>query len=307
MVLHGNRLEDLRDLLTQVLHNMPLGPLEPEVILLQSNGMKHWLELALADDAALGICAATRMELPGSYLWQMYRAVLGADAVPEHMPFDKAALLWRLVRLLPALCQANPVYVPLKRYLSGDNPARKLYQLAEQLADVLDGYQSYRADWLADWADGRDQLRGPQGAPQPLPSEHAWQAQLWRDIRADVGPALMDASRASVHERFMAALAQLNDSGNMSHPSGLPRRLIVFGISSLSTQAVQALAALGQVCQVMLLVQNPCQYFWGDVVEGHAALRAQVRRRQQGKPLASANGVLPAATAQPLLASWGKQ
>jgi exodeoxyribonuclease V gamma subunit len=307
MVLHGNRLEDLRDLLVSYLAEHPLGPLEPEIILLQSNGMKHWLELALADDTALGICAATRMELPSSYLWQMYRAVLGADAVPEHMPFDKAALLWRLVRLLPALCQANPVYVPLKRYLSGDNPARKLYQLAQQLADVLDGYQSYRADWLADWADGQDQLRGPLGAPQPLPPEHAWQAQLWRDIRADVGPALMDASRASVHERFMAALAQLNDSGNMSHPSGLPRRLIVFGISSLSTQAVQALAALGQVCQVMLLVQNPCQYFWGDIVEGHAALRAQVRRRQQGKPLSSANGALPAATAQPLLASWGKQ
>ena len=322
MVLHGNRLEDLRDLLTQVLRNTPLGPLEPEVILLQSNGMKHWLELALAGDAALGICAATRMELPSAYLWQMYRAVLGADAVPEHMPFDKAALLWRLVRLLPALCQAKPVYAPLQRYLSGDNPARKLYQLAEQLADVLDGYQSYRADWLADWADGRDQLRGPLGAPQPLPPEHAWQAQLWRDMRADVGPVLMDASRASVHERFLAAPARLNGSENesLSRPSGLPRRLIVFGISSLSTQAVQALAALGQVCQVMLLVQNPCQYFWGDIVEGHAALRAQVRRRQQAKPLgagtagtmhlplSAASGSLsgPAAI-QPLLASWGKQ
>ncbi|MDR3370892.1 exodeoxyribonuclease V subunit gamma [Rhodoferax sp.] len=311
MVLHGNRLEDLRDLLVSYLAEHPLGPLEPEVILLQSNGMKHWLELALADDGALGICAATRMELPSSYLWQMYRAVLGLDAVPEHMPFDKAALLWRLVRLLPAMCDANPVYAPLKRYLSGDNPARKLYQLAEQLADVLDGYQSYRADWLADWADGRDQLRGPLGAPQPLPPEHAWQAQLWRDIRADVGPALMDASRASVHERFMASLAAAvgSECGSGLPLPGLPRRLIVFGISSLSTQAVQALAALGQVCQVMLLVQNPCQYFWGDVVEGHAALRAQLRRRQLGKPgvASGASAALPAASAQPLLASWGKQ
>ncbi len=312
MVLHGNRLEDLRDLLVNYVAAHPLAPLEPEVILLQSNGMKHWLELALADDAALGICAATRMELPSSYLWQMYRAVLGPDAVPEHMPFDKSALLWRLLRLLPALCGAHAVYAPLKRYLSGDNPAGKLYQLAEQLADVLDGYQSYRADWLADWAAGLDQLRGPQGAPQPLPPEHAWQAQLWRDIRADVGPALMEASRASVHERFMAALAGISSENSSSQrPPGLPRRLMVFGISSLSTQVVQALAALGQVCQVMLLVQNPCQYFWGDIVEGHAALRAQVRRRQQGKPLLSTRAIVaspaPAPATQPLLASWGKQ
>ncbi|MCB8747794.1 exodeoxyribonuclease V subunit gamma [Rhodoferax sp. U2-2l] len=308
MVLHGNRLEDLRDLLVSYVAAHPLSPLEPEVILLQSNGMKHWLELALAQDGALGICAATRMELPSSYLWQMYRAVLGADAVPEHMPFDKSALLWRLVRLLPALCVSNPVYAPLQRYLSGDNPARKLYQLAEQLADVLDAYQSYRADWLADWADGLNQLRGPLGAPQPLPPEHAWQAQLWRDIRTDVGPELMEASRASVHERFLAALTQWVSSGNSGQrPPGVPRRLMVFGISSLPMQAVQALAALGQVCQVMLLVQNPCQYFWGDVVEGHAALRAQVRRRQLGKPQQAVSSALPASTAQPLLASWGKQ
>jgi hypothetical protein len=128
MVLHGNRLEDLRDLLVQYLQAHPLPPLQPEVILLQSNGMKHWLELALADDAALGICAATRMVLPSSYLWQMYRTVLGADAVPTRMPFDKVALLWRLVRVLPTLCQSRPVYAPLQRYLSGDNAARKLYQ-----------------------------------------------------------------------------------------------------------------------------------------------------------------------------------
>ncbi|WP_207160827.1 exodeoxyribonuclease V subunit gamma [Rhodoferax fermentans] len=308
MVLHGNRLEDLRDLLVSYVAAHPLAPLEPEVILLQSNGMKHWLELALAQDAALGICAATRMELPSSYLWQMYRAVLGADAVPEHMPFDKSALLWRLVRLLPALCSANPVYAPLQRYLSGDNPARKLYQLAEQLADVLDAYQSYRADWLADWADGLDKLRGPLDKAQPLPPEHTWQALLWRDIRADVGPELMEASRASVHERFLAALTQWVSSGNSGQrPPGVPRRLMVFGISSLPMQAVQALAALGQVCQVMLLVQNPCQYFWGDVVEGHAALRAQVRRRQLGKPQQVNSTALPAASAQPMLASWGKQ
>nr|WP_319566395.1 exodeoxyribonuclease V subunit gamma [uncultured Rhodoferax sp.] len=307
MVLHGNRLEDLRDLLTQVLQANPLRPLEPEVILLQSNGMKHWLELALADDAALGICAATRMELPGGYLWQLYRAVLGADAVPAHMPFDKTSLLWRLVRLLPALCDSQPVYAPLKRYLSGSNPARKLYQLAVQVADVIDGYQSYRADWLADWADGQDQLRDEKGQAQPLLDDHAWQAQLWRDIRTDVGEALMEASRASVHARFMTALEDLKNSQNESalRRCGLPHRLIVFGISSLPMQTVQALAGLGQHCQVLMLVQNPCQYFWGDLVEGHDRLRQQVRRRQPVKPLDAAALMPPAS--HPLLASWGKQ
>ena len=322
MVLHGNRLEDLRDLLVQVLKNQPLAVLEPEVILLQSNGMKHWLEMALCADDALGICAATQMALPGAYLWQAYRAVLGSAAVPAAMPFDKRSLLWRLVRLLPELCQRDPVYLPLQRYLGEPLQPRKLYQLALQLADVLDGYQSYRADWLADWAAGRDVLRGgaeglgagvAQGLPM-LPPEHAWQAQLWRDIRLDVGADFEDSSRAAVHERFLTAMAQVKRQFEATgqRPAGLPARLVVFGVSSLPMQLVQALAALGQVSQVLMLVQNPCQYFWGDIVEGHAALRAQTRRRQSPKPVAGRTvaamaPLAPPAATHPLLASWGKQ
>ena len=190
------------------------------------------------------------------------------------MPFDKNRLVWRLVRLLPVLATSNPVYAPLAQYLGDNTDGRKLYQLALQVADVLDGYQSYRADWLEDWAQGEtghDILRTHEGKTSALPAAHAWQAQLWRDIRADVGPELADASRASVHARFMAALkARVEESqASGQRPAGLPPRIVVFGISSLPLQTVQALAALGQVCQVLMLVQNPCQYYWGDIVDGH--------------------------------------
>ncbi len=311
MVLHGNRLEDLRDLLTYFLKSQPLPPMQAEVILVQSNGMKHWLEIALADDAALGICAATRMELPGSYLWQVYRSVLGADAVPHHMPFDKASLQWRLMRLIPVLACTNPVYAPLQRYLSGGSDGRRLYQLAQQIADVFDGYQSYRADWLSDWAAGNNYLRSNEEKPGILDDAHAWQAQLWRDIRSDVGEALADASRAAVHDRFMTKLKGLLNEYKSSGtaPQGLPPRIVVFGISSLSMQTVEALALLGQLSQVLMLVQNPCQYFWGDIVEGHDRLRQQVRKRQQAKPqrAGALNSAQLQAPTHPLLASWGKQ
>ena len=109
MVFHGNRLEDLRDLTVGLLRNNPLPPLVPETLLVQSNGMKHWLEMALADDSAMGICAATQTELPSSFVWRMYRLVLGQDVVPVAMPFDKQALVWRLWRLLPEFAQTHQV------------------------------------------------------------------------------------------------------------------------------------------------------------------------------------------------------
>lgn len=304
MVLHGNRLEDLRDLLVQFLRAQPLAPLAPEVLLVQSAGMKHWLEVSLADDAALGIFAATRMELPSGFLWQVYRQVLGADQVPTHMPFDKSSLVWRLMRLLPELIEQRPVYQPLQRYLREAPDGRKLYQLALQLADVFDGYQSYRADWLAAWAQGRDVLSQPQGPDLPLDPAQAWQPALWRDLRADVGDALAEASRAAVHARVMTRLQQLAAEGG--RPAGLPERIVVFGISSLPHQAVEALAALGQLSQVLMLVHNPSQYYWGDLVEGHAQLRQVLRRRQTVKP-AQLEAARAARPGHPLLASWGKQ
>jgi exodeoxyribonuclease V gamma subunit len=320
MVLHGNRLEDLRDLLTAFLQAQHLPVLQPEVILVQSNGMKHWLEMALADENALGICAATRMELPGGYLWQVYRAVLGPERVPRQMVFDKSHLLWRLMRLLPTLAASDPLYAPLQRYLGQDGEGRRLYQLAQQIADVLDGYQSYRADWLADWAGGQDLLRDHEGKPLPLDAAHLWQPALWRAIRADVGEALADASRASVHAQFMLQLQSRLQTYQATGvvPAGIAPRIVVFCISSLPMQTVEALALLGQMSQVLLLVQNPCQYFWGDIVEGHAQLRRQARQRQQAKPppSGSANGGAQAglfdpvqqhAATHPLLASWGKQ
>ncbi len=290
MVFHGNRLEDLRDLTVGFIQKYPLGPLQPETILVQSNGMKHWLEMALADDAALGICAATSMELPSSFLWRMYRQVLGAAAVPVAMPFDKKALVWRLWRLLPLFAQEHAVS-PLLNYMAHDPEARKRYQLAQQVADVFDGYQSYRADWLDDWAQGNCVLRQSAGMPQPLPAKQQWQAALWQALQVDVAqdsaltslptdlaPSSVGASRSAVHAQFMHCASDRQ----AWTPQGLPPRIVVFGISSMPFQAVQALSALGRWCQVLMMVQNPCQHYWGRDMDLQAL-------------------------AHPLLASWGQQ
>jgi len=214
MVVRGNRLEDLRDLLLAWLARTPLAPLEDELMLVQSNGIAQWLKMALARAPAaggMGISAAVDMQLPGRFLWQAYRAVLGPEAVPTASPFDKSRLTWRLMRLLPAHLHDDG-FAPLRHFLGDDNQTTptKLFQLAGQVADLFDQYQVYRADWLDDWEHGRDVLRDElRSRESPLPANQRWQARVWRLLLDDVGHAARDSHRAAVHRAFLERAATL--------------------------------------------------------------------------------------------------
>lgn len=304
IVIHGNQLEQLRELAVQWMRAYPLRPLENEVLLVQSNGIAQWLKLALAEDSGCGIAAAVKVELPARFLWQAYRQVLGDEAIPKLSPLDKAPLTWRLLRLLPSLLD-DPLFAPLKRFLADDHDLRKRYQLAERLADLFDQYQVYRADWLADWAAGRERLLTSRGGERLVDEANRWQPALWRALLEDVGSEHVGLSRAGVHPRFVEAL-----NSAVERPRGLPRRVIVFGISSLPAQMLEALAVMSRFSQVMLFVHNPCQHHWGDIVEDKDLLR-HAYRRQQRKGTGNQLGLFSEADAhqhaQPLLAAWGKQ
>ncbi|WP_445673355.1 exodeoxyribonuclease V subunit gamma [Pseudomonas ceruminis] len=308
MIVHGNRLDDLRSLVVSWMRRYPLAPLENEIALVQSNGIAQWLKLALAEDpleddqGGCGIAAAIEVQLPGSFMWQLYRRVLGRDEIPEVSLLDKAPLTWRLMRLLPALIE-RPHFEPLRRFLTDDGDLRKRYQLAERLADLFDQYQVYRADWLKDWAAGEHILNTARGERKPLAPGNRWQAELWRALLEDVGEQGMAQSRAGVHQRFIERINSLEQA-----PPGLPARVIVFGISSLPAQALEALAGLARFSQVLLCVHNPCRHHWADIVADKDLLRHQYKRQQrkQGMPVQLDDESLHQ-HAHPLLAAWGKQ
>ena len=275
------------------------------MILVQSNGIAQWLQMALAadtDQGGSGIAAALDVQLPARFLWDSYRGVLGRDAVPEQSPLDKQPLLWRLMRLLPELLE-QPEFVPLKRFLADDSDCRKRYQLAERLADLFDQYQVYRADWLNDWAAGEDRIGLAREGFRQLEAEEVWQPALWRAVLADVGIERLSDSRAGIHPRFVEYLLNTEQ-----RPASLPRRVIVFGISSLPAQTLEALAVIGRFSQVLLGVLNPCQFHWGDIVADQDLLRHQYRRQQRrpGAPVQLDDSTLHQ-HAHPLLAAWGKQ
>ena len=301
-IIHANHMEDLRRVAIEWVCRHPLCPLENEIFLVQSNGMAQWLKLALAADDGCGISAAVEMQLPARFLWNAYRAVLGEERVPDLSPYEKGQLTWRLFRLLPTLVE-EAWFAPLKRYLEIDGDLRKRYQLAFQLADLYDQYQVYRADWLRDWRAGRHRIRNAWGNDEALPVDQQWQASLWRCICEDIPVFQREAGRFQLHRLFTQSVKSIT-----SRPSGLPRRLIVFGISSLPAQTLDAIHAISRVVQVLVFAHNPCRHYWVDIIEDRDLIRAHDTRHRRKRT--DTDYFRPEQLHQqvnPLLAAWAKQ
>jgi len=328
IALHGNRTETLAETVFSWLRAHPLGALEQEVVLVQSNGMAEWFKMGMAQ--SLGVCAAARVELPARFLWRTYRQVLGAAAVPRQSPLDKTALTWRLMRQLPQ-CVEQGGYDAIAGFLSPGRPktesapsggsephevgerggfvlapgdAERLLQLSERLADLFDQYQIYRSDWLDDWAAERDVLRTPGKPDLPVPEEQLWQPKLWRCILAGLSEAERASTRPELHRQVIAAL-----EGDAPFARPIARRVVLFGMSHLPLSMLQTLAAMSRHSQVLLAVPNPCRFHWADAIDGRELLRMQRRRQplKNGRDLAALPLEMMHAHAHPLLSSWGRQ
>ena len=310
LVIHSNQLEQLRSLLVQFCQRYPLSPLELEQVLVQSNGIAQWLKLAFAaspDEAdpyerGLGIAAAMQVQLPGRFIWSMYQLALPEQQLPDLSVFSKDSLRWRIFRLLPELV-AQDEFELLRRFISDDKDQQKRSQLALKLADLFDQYQVYRADWLADWAKGLYRLAQMDGDAKAMPDDQLWQAKLWQAILAELPTELQQQSRFSLHQAFLQQVKSWKKA-----PKNLPRRVIIFGISSLPQQMLEVLSALAPYCQILLAVLNPCQLYWADIIAEKDKVKAAQRRQPEKAgflPFASAEQL--SGQAQPLLAAWGKQ
>lgn len=312
VALHGNRTELLLETVAEWLKSHALAPLEPEIILVQSNGMAEWVKMALARHS--GISAAVSVQLPARFLWQTYRQVLGRDALPARSPMDKNTVVWRLMRLLPQLLD-QPDFAPLAAWLATANPqatagpaALPSFQLARAIADLFDQYQVHRPDWLKDWAEGDAQLKDGRGKTTQLPEGQRWQARLWQALVAELDEAQRALVRPQVHEDAVEALRAIG-RGEQSPASALPRRVVVFGMSHLPLPTLELLAALSGHSQVMMAVPNPCRFHWADIIDGREWLRSERRRLPLRKdvPLETVALEEMHLHGHPLLAAWGRQ
>lgn len=226
-------LAPLFDHLAESLARAPLAPRESEVIVVQSQGMRRWLTLQLAD--RFGCAGSLSLPFPASFVRELGER-LGPERPlrDERDPFSRDALAWRIDALLAALPQGDDTFAPLRSYLRGGDgrtpmDERARFGLAAQVAARFDDYQMFRADILREWEAGRD-------TPHDLP--HArWQAALWRTLCADAGDGAL---------HLAARMRRMIDTLHGAPPATLPPRITVFGVSTLPPVFVELLVALAR-------------------------------------------------------------
>ena len=268
----SNRLETLAALFAHIQKFKPLkSALQPEQIIVQSQGMRRYLNTCLARD--LGVAANLAFSLPAGLTWKLMKKLI--PGIPELSPFAPEVMRWRLLDLFRSEAFRNTaefedVRNVLQDYLSSGESAD--YQLAGQLADIFDQYLVYRPQWIDAWQQGR--LLG-------LGDDEIWQSKLWR---------YLDDGRQSAPHR-VALWEKLLESLSSDK---LPERYFVFGISTMAPMYLQLLHKLSEHCDVFVFALNPSGMHWGNVIEAAQILKGG------GDPDLTQAG-------HPLLASLGKQ
>ena len=253
-VHRSNKMERLVEALARVVRVPAGGPLEPEHIVVQGRGMERWLGKELAE--RFGVWANPSFPFPRALLEQAFAAVLGDDE--QVKPWQPEDAVWSIAALLPAL--EGDVMAPVRRYLASGDPLRT-FQLAERVARVLDQYVVYRPGMILRWERGND---------EGVPSEHLWQPALWRALRERDG-------FVHVANRSEQLIRCIHDATGPI--DGFPKRVSLFGVSTLPPLYLRLFAALSRQIDVHLFVLSPSSEYWAEVRSKRAQLRELARRR----------------------------
>lgn len=281
----SNKLEHLSFLLATLFERQPSLGFNPDIVLVESPGMQHWLNMQLATHR--GIAMNMHFPLPVRFMWDMARTVLGEDSVPHQSPFRREILRWRLLDLFNQHTSLEvPAMARVKRYFTANGDSKDAgltrLQLATSFADLIEQYLLYRPDWLLAWENG-------QRISEQDPDEE-WQAHIWR-LLVNATPE----HPANLHVKMITALADPAPQVL----EALPKRITLFAINTMAPQFVEFLNALGRVVDIHLFHLNPCVNYWGNVAS--KSQQAHVLRQQ------GIEAWMAQSQDNPLLANLGKQ
>ena len=275
-VVFSNRFEMLQAALLESLEQQPADPFTAEQIVIPGAAMRRTLELAIA--RRQGICAGVEFSFLAQWLWRQVAALV--PGVASQSPFGAGPLVWRIAGIL---ADANFVarFPRLAHYLASGDPVMR-YELACEMARLVEQYSTWRPDWTEAWSVGQPAVIGTPLTDPVLFADLQWQAALCQRVLEGLGVARVHP----VH----AAIGALQRGTRHACPA----RVHVVCLPSVPPLYLAMLQQLSAHMDVVLLVLNPCEAFWHDIVSPvqwrHLAARGQIDHHETGHRLLSAWG-----------------
>lgn len=292
MVLRVRYVRTLSDVVEPVafwLNSAPSGRglFAGDHLLLPANGAKAWLlpELARRVGAREGKHDGVIANVQVGYLGSLNKFMVPQrfhDLDPWSIESMTAAILGIIVE--------DPAYASFVRRVGGALPA------AARLADRFDRYHARRPMMIRAWEKG-----SPVLAPTTADSfndgewraadlgDQRWQFELWRALREVIGTIPWPV-------QVETTLQQLRRGENLV---GVPDRLMVAGMQSLSLGAIEVLEAIGHVSNVEVLLVHPSPVMakrWADESAGSEVPRGALQLRPTDEELPG--------DVHPLVNSW---
>ncbi|MHB1570492.1 MAG: exodeoxyribonuclease V subunit gamma, partial [Solirubrobacteraceae bacterium] len=289
-VHRASRADALVSALGRLLREPAADPFMPEVVAVPTRGMERWLAQRMSHVLGAGagredgVCANVLFPKPRELLGAAVAVAAGVD--PEADSWLPERMLWPLLEVVDRSL-SEPWLGALAAYLGvrdqdadRSRRARRLTTVA-RLAALLDRYALHRPAMLDAWRAGRDE--DDSGAA--LAPTFAWQAELWRRLRARI-------AEPDVAQRTAAACERLRQDPQLVD---LPPRLALFGLTRLAAGDLQVLDALAAGRDVHLFLAHPSPQLWQTLRFATAPPR-----------LARSEDETAQLPANRLLASWGR-
>lgn len=296
MALHlhrAARTDLLADELGALLATPPADPFATEVVVVPARGVERWLTQRLSHRLGAGpaggdgVCAGVDFLQPAS----LVGLLLGRDADD---PWHPDRLVWPVLATIDeslgeAWCTTLAAH--LGHGLPGEEGElrrSRRWSVARRLAERFASYAVQRPALVTDWREGRD----TDGAGGALPTDLAWEAELWRRVLVRMADSGHTEPPDLRHARVCAALR----AGGPEELAGLdlPDRLSLFGHTRLPQTEIDLLCALGEHRDVHLWLAQPSAALWDAVMAAGPAVRPR------------SETVSAQLAAHPLLASLGR-
>ncbi len=298
--------------------------MSPEQVVVSNQGMAGYLNLVVARENK--ICANLRQLRLWDLIWKTLRQVFPTAGTVnrfshEHLTWSLFSLkeMWASSRLPPE----DACLQVLKEYVLGDEDDTKAFELCSRIADTFDQYQMYRHEWITQWneltgedfalyavnpeAEGKikrfiKHVSTREDDQDPFITEtfrtNLWQLRLWSLLKDNLDaetfetgedPRFASLDRASCIYKLCAEL----DNPTVTI-EGLPERIFVFGLSTMSPLELLFLQTLSKRVEIYYMLLNPCCDYWGDLTSHwqheFAAFRDLSRRYSRKRVLSQAAG-----------------